>query len=418
MPASREEVLREKYAVLASALNERTRRLWAATEAKALGRGGQSLTARATGMSRTTIYHGLQELRQGADTQNPFAPNGEQGAWRSGRVRRPGGGRKSLLHHQPTLLAALETLVDSTSRGDPESPLRWTCKSVRQLTVELQEQGHTIGRQKVNELLAHLGYSLQANCKTKEGASHPDRNAQFEHISAQVQAFQERNQPVVSVDTKKKELVGDFKNGGREWRPLGEPEMVRVHDFADKELGKAIPYGVYDLTANEGWVSVGTDHDTAEFAVETLRRWWQHMGCLAYPEATELLITADGGGSNGSRSRLWKVALQRWADEVGLRIAVCHFPPGTSKWNKIEHRMFSHIAMNWRGQPLTSHEVIINLIANTRTQSGLRIRAQLDTNQYPTGVVVTDQELASLNLEKADFHGEWNYVLIPRSNPN
>ena len=407
--ASLEAILREKFAALEPVLNERTRRRWAATEANALGRGGQSLMAKVTGMSRTTIYLGLQELQQDA----AGAP-----ATREGWIRRPGGGRKPLLYHQPTLLGDLEGLVESTTRGDPESPLRWTCKSVRQLAAELQAQGHPIGRQKVSELLAQLGYSLQANRKTKEGANHPDRNAQFEYINAQVQAFQGRNQPVVSVDTKKKELVGDFKNGGREWRPQGEPEAVRVHDFVDKELGKAIPYGVYDLTLNEGWVSVGTDHDTAEFAVETLRRWWQHMGRLVYPEATEVLITADGGGSNGSRCRLWKVALQRLADDLGLRLAVCHLPPGTSKWNKIEHRMFSHIAMNWRGQPLTSHEVIIHLIANTTTQSGLRIRAELDANRYPTGVVVTDQELASLNLKKADFHGEWNYIIRPRTNRN
>lgn len=408
MQAARmEEALREKFAALEPLLDERMRRLWAATEAKALGYGGQSLMAQVTGMSRSTIYLGLQELKHQGDRAAPTL--------RRGRVRRPGGGRKTLLYHQPTLLRDLEALVEPTSRGDPESPLRWTCKSVRQLAAELQEQGHTVGRQKVSELLAFLGYSLQANRKTKEGGDHADRNVQFEYINAQVQAFQEHNQPVVSVDTKKKELVGDFKNGGREWRPQGAPEMVRVHDFVDKELGKAIPYGVYDLTTNQGWVSVGTDHDTAEFAVETLRRWWQHLGRWAYPEAAKLLVTADGGGSNGSRCRLWKVALQRLADDLGLQIVICHFPPGTSKWNKIEHCLFSHIAMNWRGQPLTSHEVMVNLIGNTRTQTGLRIQAELDTNRYPTGIVVTDQELASLNLEKADFHGDWNYTLMPRT---
>jgi hypothetical protein len=316
--------------------------------------------------------------------------------------------------HDPTLVDALLALVEPTSRGDPEAPLRWTCKSVRQLAAELHRQGHPVGRQKVAALLADLRYSLRANRKTKEGAAHPDRNTQFEYINAQAQAFQHRGQPVISVDTKKKELVGDFKNGGREWRPPGEPEEVRVHDFVDKDLGKAIPYGVYDLSANTGWVSVGCDHDTAEFAVESLRRWWYHMGVAAYPQATELLITADGGGSNSSRSRVWKVALQRLADELGLQISVCHFPPGTSKWNKIEHRLFSHISLNWRGRPLTSHEVIVNLIANTTTQQGLTIQAQRDTDQYPIGVTVTDQELATVNLQKAAFHGEWNYAIAPR----
>ena len=316
--------------------------------------------------------------------------------------------------HDPTLVDALLALVEPTSRGVPEAPLRWTCKSVRQLAAELHRQGHPVGRQKVAALLADLRYSLRANRKTKEGAAHPDRNAQFEYINAQAQAFQHRGQPVISVDTKKKELVGDFKNGGREWRPPGEPEEVRVHDFVDKDLGKAIPYGVYDLSANTGWVSVGCDHDTAEFAVESLRRWWYHMGVAVYPQATELLITADGGGSNSSRSRVWKVALQRLADELGLQISVCHFPPGTSKWNKIEHRLFSHISLNWRGRPLTSHEVIVNLIANTTTQQGLTIQAQRDTDHYPTGVTVTDQELATVNLQKAAFHGEWNYTIAPR----
>lgn len=409
---SMEVVLREKFAALKPVLDERTRRLWAATEARALGRGGQSLVAKATGLSRSTIRLGLRELMAGSVTAEPLGQLG------SARIRRPGGGRKSLLYHQPTLLGDLEALVEPTSRGDAESPLRWTGKSVRQLAAELQAQGHQVERQKVSELLAYLGYSLQANRKTHEGANHADRDAQFEYIQAQVEAFQEHFQPVVSVDTKKKELVGQFKNNGRVWRPTGTPETVRVHDFVDKQLGKAIPYGVYDMTFNEGWVSVGTDHDTAEFAVATLRRWWQHMGRLVYPKATQLLITADGGGSNSSRCRLWKVALQRWADDVGWRIAVCHFPPGTSKWNKIEHRMFSHIAMNWRGQPLTSHEVILNLMSHTTTQQGLRIRAELDTNRYPTGLVVTDQELASINLEKADFHGEWNYHITSRSKRN
>jgi hypothetical protein len=308
---------------------------------------------------------------------------------------------------------ALEALVEPTSRGDPQSPLRWTCKSVRHLAEELTAQGYPIGRQKVADLLHALGYSLQANRKTQEGTAHPDRNAQFEYIKAQVQIFQQRAQPVVSVDTKKKELVGEFKNGGREWRPQKQPLSVRVHDFPDPQLGKAIPYGVYDLTTNTGWISVGIDHDTAEFAVETLRRWWRQMGAPVYSPATELLITADGGGSNGSRGRLWKVALQRLADELGLHIRVCHFPPGTSKWNKIEHRMFSHITLNWRGKPLTSHEVIVKLIANTTTRQGLRIEVALDTNCYPTGIGVTDEEFAGVNLQRADFHGEWNYTISP-----
>jgi hypothetical protein len=401
--ADRVALLREKYGALKPVMDERTRRLWAATEAKALGRGGQTVVAQATGMSRRTIASGLRELQQAAE-----------GVPASRRLRRAGGGRTPLTVHDPTLVDALLALVEPTSRGDPEAPLRWTCKSVRQLAAELHRQGHPVGRQKVAALLADLRYSLRANRKTKEGAAHPDRNAQFEYINAQAQAFQHRGQPVISVDTKKKELVGDFKNGGREWRPPGEPEEVRVHDFVDKDLGKAIPYGVYDLSANTGWVSVGCDHDTAEFAVESLRRWWYHMGVAVYPQATELLITADGGGSNSSRSRVWKVALQRLADELGLQISVCHFPPGTSKWNKIEHRLFSHISLNWRGRPLTSHEVIVNLIANTTTQQGLTIQAQRDTDHYPTGVTVTDQELATVNLQKAAFHGEWNYTIAPR----
>jgi len=398
-----ENIIREKFTALEAVLDERSRRLWAATEAKALGHGGQTLVATATGMSRNTIHVGLRELGHTSDALTGAAK----------RVRRPGGGRKRLIAHDPLLVAHLDALVEPTSRGDPQSPLRWTCKSTRQLAAALQQQGHKVGRQKVAALLAELGYSLQANRKTKEGASHPDRDAQFTYINAQVQAFQARGQPVVSVDTKKKELVGDFKNGGREWQPQGQPELVRAYDFVDKQLGKGIPYGVYDQTANMGWVSVGSDHDTAAFAVETLRRWWSNMGAPRYGEATELLITADGGGSNGSRSRLWKVALQRLADAIGLRLSVCHFPPGTSKWNKIEHRMFSHISLNWRGKPLTSHEVIVNLIANTTTQTGLTIRAALDTHQYPTGIKVTDQELEHVRLRQADFHGEWNYTILP-----
>lgn len=398
--ASTEAAIRQRFEGLASTLDERQRRLWAAAEATTWGYGGVSLVSRSTGISRRAIHVGLHELQADATT-----------VLTTTRVRRSGAGRKSLTQMQPTLLAALDALVEPTSRGDPESPLRWTCKGVRRLAAELQRQGFTIGRQRVAELLAELGYSLQANRKTREGNQHPDRNAQFEYIAGQVRRFQNRGQPVISVDTKKKELVGNFKNVGREWCPHGKPPEVNVHDFMDKKLGKAIPYGVYDLTANAGWVSVGTDHDTADFAVETIRRWWRKMGRRLYPRATELLITADGGGSNSSRNRRWKVALQDLADELNLFITVCHFPPGTSKWNKIEHCLFSQIGINWRGQPLTSHEVIVQLIANTRTETGLRVRAALDTNSYPTGLKVTNAKLASVNLRPARFHGEWNYTI-------
>jgi hypothetical protein len=393
--------VRRRFAALAPTLNERQRRLWAAAEAKALGYGGITTVEHATGVSRRAIRIGLRELADG-----PATPD-------DGRVRRPGGGRKPLRDTQPGLAAALEKLVEPTSRGDPDSPLRWTCKGVRRLASELGDQGFRIGRQCVAELLRELGYSLQANCKAREGSNHPDRDAQFGYINEQVRAFQRRGQPVISVDTKKKELVGDFKNAGREWRPKGKPEEVRVHDFVDKKLGKAIPYGVYDLTANAAWVSVGIDHDTAEFATEAIRRWWRNMGSGAYPKATQVLITADSGGSNGSRSRLWKVALQRLADETGLAIGVCHYPPGTSKWNKIEHRLFSQIAVNWRGRPLSSIEVVVELIAATKTQTGLRVHAAADTACYPTGVKVPDKELATVKLHRAAFHGDWNYTIRP-----
>jgi hypothetical protein len=396
-----EAAIRLRFAQVAALLDERRRRLWAAAEAKAVGYGGISVVARATGLTRPTIHAGLKELASGI------------ACLPKGRVRRSGAGGKSLAHIQPDLPAALDALVEPTARGDPESPLRWTCKSVRKLAAELQRQGYRIGRQKVADLLRKLGYSLQGNRKTREGGQHADRNAQFEYIAGQVRKLQSRGQPVISVDTKKKELVGDFKNGGREWRPQGQPEGVRVHDFLDKKLGKAIPYGVYDLAANTGWVSVGIDHDTSDFAVETIRRWWRHMGRKRYPEAKELLITADGGGSNGCRSRLWKFALQGLANELGLIIRVCHLPPGTSKWNKIEHRLFSQIAINWRGRPLTSHEVIVQLIAETKTETGLRVRAALDKRSYPTGRKVTNQELAEINLHRAKFHGEWNYKIRP-----
>ena len=397
-----EAAIRQRFLELRPALNERGRRLWAASEAKALRYGGITLVARATGLSRRAIHAALNELHAGT-TLPP------------GRVRRAGAGRKPLTAAQPGLLAALEALVEPTARGDPDSPLRWTCKGVRRLAAALRSQGFRIGRQTVTALLRELGYSLQANRKTREGSRHPDRDAQFEYIAARVRRFQRRGQPVISVDTKKKERLGDFKNGGREWRAKGKPEEVRVHDFMGKRLGKAIPYGVYDLAANAGWVSVGIDHDTAAFAVETIRRWWRHMGQPLYPRATALLITADGGGSNSCRNRLWKVALQRLADELGLAISVCHFPPGTSKWNKIEHRLFSQIAVNWRGRPLTSLEVIVQLIGDTRTETGLQVRAELDNSCYPTGTKVTDEELAAVRLRRAKFHGEWNYTVHPAS---
>jgi len=397
------KTVRRKYRTLAPVLDERSRRIWAAAEAEALGYGGQSIVAAATGISRTTISSELAGSK------------GESATVRGKKLRSAGGGRKKLIDREPGLLSALESLVEPTTRGDPESPLRWTCKSTRQLASALGAQGYRIGRQTVATLLDDLGYSLQGNRKTKEGSSHPDRDAQFNYINNLVKDFQRREQPVVSVDTKKKELVGDFGNGGKEWRPKGEPEPVRVYDFVDKRLGKVNPYGVYDPTANVGWVSVGVDHDTAEFAVEALRRWWKKMGRVCYPEATELLITADGGGSNGSRVGLWKVSLQQLANETELRISVCHFPPGTSKWNKIEHRMFSHISLNWRGKPLVSHEVVVHLIAATTTRTGLKIEAELDTNVYPTGIKVTDEQMKNIRIVKSNFHGEWNYTIIPEN---
>lgn len=395
------EKVRRKFERLSPVLNERGRRVWAAVEAEALGYGGQSIVAKATGLSRTTLHRGHVEQRPDALNRPP------------GGIRKKGGGRKKLTSMEPELLMALERLVEPTTRGDPESPLRWTCRSTRQLAAVLSEQGHSISHQTVASLLDELGYRLQGNQKTKEGSGHPDRDAQFRYIQSRVEEIQNQGQPVVSVDTKKKELIGDFKNGGREWHRQGEPEPVRVYDFVGKALGKANPYGVYDPTANLGWGSVGVDHDTAEFAVETLRRWWENMGRARYPNATELLVTADGGGSNGTRVRLWKVALQRLANQTGLRISVCHFPPGTSKWNKIEHRLFSHISMNWRGKPLYSHEVIVNLIASTTTGTGLKIEAELDANVYPTGIQVTDEELNRVRIQRAEFHGEWNYTILP-----
>jgi hypothetical protein len=399
------ERIETKYRLLAPYMDERMRRNWAATEVQTCGWGGLRAVSRALGMSPNTIRKGLGELAMRAE--NPDAPVDP-------RLRQPGGGRKRQTEVDPELADQLEGLVEPGSRGDPESLLRWTCKSTTRLAEELRRLGHPASPRTVGRLLNAAGYSLQSNRKTKEGAAHPDRNAQFEHIQKTARAFQQRGEPVISIDTKKKELVGAFKNGGREWRPKGEPEAVQVHDFLDPQLGKAIPYGVYDVSANQGWVSVGIDHDTARFAAEAVHRWWKKMGAKRYRQTRELLITADGGGSNGSRSRLWKVALQELANRFEFPIRVCHFPPGTSKWNKIEHRMFSHITQNWRGRPLVSHEVIVQLIGHTRTAAGLKIRAELDAGLYPTGIKVTDSELDALNLRRADFHGDWNYTLLPK----
>ena len=396
-----------KFKALKQDMDERLQRLWVAAEAEALGWGGVSIAAKATGMSRTTIAAGQSELSE----RRSSIPNLDAGPR---RVRRVGGGRKTLTENDPGLLAALDALVEPTTRGDPMTPLRWTCLSVRRLAQELGKQGRKLSPQKVADLLHEMGYSLQSNRKVIEGTSHPDRDAQFQHIASTAAQYQAAGDPVISVDTKKKELVGDFKNGGREWRPKGDPEQVRVHDFIDPELGKVAPYGVYDIAANQGWVSVGIDHDTAEFAVESIRRWWKEMGQPRYPNARRLLITADGGGSNGYRVRLWRVQLQKLADEMDLIIQVCHLPPGTSKWNKIEHRMFCHITNNWRGRPLVSREVVVNLIGNTTTDSGLHIRSQLDENTYEAGIKVSDEELAELAIERDPFHGEWNYRLRPR----
>jgi hypothetical protein len=399
------ERIRRKFQALAPVLDERARRRWAAAEALELPWGGLTAVAAATGLSRTTITAGIRELRD-ADAAPALA----------GRIRRPGGGRLLVEETDPGLWDALDALIDPVTRGDPESPLRWTCKSTRRLADELTRQRHPVSARTVAALLREMGYSLQANRKTREGGRHPDRNAQFEYINGQTRRLQKRGQPVVSVDTKKKELLGDFKNGGREWQPPGEPEEVRVHDFQDRTLGKAIPYGVYDVANNQGWVSVGVHHDTAQFAARTIRRWWDHMGCRRFPRARELLITADGGGSNSCRSRLWKVALQELADAIGLQLRVCHFPPGTSKWNKIEHRLFSFITQNWRGKPLVSRQAVVELIASTTTRTGLLVRADLDTTPYETGIKVSDEEMSKLRLTPCDFHGEWNYSIAPRRN--
>jgi hypothetical protein len=396
-----EQAIGERYRALAGELDERRRRLWAAAEARSHGRGGIAAVARATGIAENTIRAGLRELESG----QTLAPR---------RVRRPGGGRKPITQTDPTLLGDLERLVDPEARGDPDLPLRWTAKSVRRLAEGLRELGHRVSHETVARLLRGLGYRLQANRKTREGTSHPDRDAQFGHINQTVAAALAAGQPAISVDTKKKELVGDFANGGREWRPKGAPELVRTHDFKDKQLGKAIPYGVYDLASDEGWVSVGIDHDTAQFAVASIRAWWQHLGSARYPEATTLTITADCGGSNGNRSRLWRTELQRLADQTGLAIQVRHLPPGTSKWNKIEHRLFSFISQNWRGKPLVSTQVIVNLIGATTTRAGLQVYARLDEGSYPRDVKVSGAGLAAVNIERHDFHPEWNYTIKPR----
>lgn len=398
----REEEIKRRYERIAGELDERTRRLFAANEAMAIGWGGISAVSRATGRARQVISAGIKQLQQGEQA-------GE------GRIRRMGGGRKSTLSKDPHLREDLERLVEPVTRGDPESPLRWTSKSVRKLAKELQRMGHQVSHELVSELLHALGYSLQANRKTREGGTHPDRDAQFEHLNAQAEAFLAAGEPVVSVDAKKKELVGDFKNAGREWRPQGEPEQVRVYDFPIPELGRATPYGGYDLGRNTGWVNVGIDHNTAAFAVESIRRWWKEVGRQQYPQAKRLLISADGGGSNGSRVRLWKWEVQQLADETGLSITVCHLPPGTSKWNKIEHRLFAWISQNWRGKPLTNYAVILKLIAATTTEAGLTVQCQLDTNRYPAGRKISEEQMATLSIRPDAFHGEWNYTILPRA---
>jgi hypothetical protein len=395
------EIIRQKYCLLRPELDERARRCWAAAEAMSLGYGGVFAVARATGMARNTVAAGIRELST-ADRLDPT------------RIRRPGGGGKTRTATDPGLAAALDALVDPVTRGDPESPLRWTCKSTYRLAAELTRQGHPVSPRTVARLLRGADYSLQSTRKAREGGTHPDRNAQFECINRRVRAFQRRGWPVLSVDTKKKELVGDFRNAGREWQPAGCPERVRVHDFLDARLGKAIPYGVYDVTRNRGWVSVGVDHDTARFAVAALRRWHQRCGAAAFPRARGVLITADGGGSNGVRNRLWKVALQEWADASGWAVTVSHFPPGTSKWNKVEHRLFCHITGNWRGRPLVSVETVVRLIASTTTEAGLVVEAEADTNPYPVGIKVSDEELHAVRLARDRFHGEWNYTIRPR----
>ncbi len=395
-----EAVLVAKYTVVGPALDERARRLWAAAESRAIGYGGDATVSAATGIARETIRKGRREIEQGVEL--------------TGRLRRVGAGRPSIDKTQPGVKKALEEMVDPLTRGDPTSPLRWTCKSRAKLAAGLAKKGWTISSTTVGRLLHELGYSLQSVRKSREGTSHPDRNAQFESINAMADTFLQGRQPVISVDTKKKELVGNFKNGGREWQPRGTPEKALVHDFPADATGKAIPYGVYDMARNEAWVNVGCDHDTPAFAVASIRRWWKMMGARAYPRARKLFITADAGGSNGYRARAWKLELQRFADETHLRIRVSHFPPGTSKWNKIEHRLFCHITENWRGKPLRTFETIVDLIGNTRTETGLRVKARLDKRKYPAGVVITKAQMNEITLFRDEFHGEWNYELRPR----
>ena len=396
------EFIKESYSLIAPHLNEKQLRLLAAAEAKALGFGGVSTIAALTSLSRPTITKALKELAETPDTNNDE------------RIRRPGGGRKKTKDADPELVDLLEHLVDPETRGDPMSPLRWTCKSTRQLSRALTEAGHPVSHKVVAELLKEQGYSLQANRKTIEGGDHPDRSDQFRYINNQAGTFLSQGHPVISVDTKKKELVGQYKNAGEEWTPSGAPESVNVYDFVNVEVGKAIPYGIYDISRNSGWVNVGCDHDTSAFAVESIRRWWNTMGSKIYSESDKLLICADGGGSNGSRVRLWKLELQSFSNETGLEITVSHFPPGTSKWNKIEHRLFSHISMNWRGRPLISHEVVVDLISATTTQKGLTVTAQLDCNIYPLKIKVTDEQMDRLNLHRHLFHGDWNYTVRPK----
>jgi hypothetical protein len=398
------ESIRAKFERLRSVMDERVTRLWAAAEAESLGYGGIAMVVAATGISKSRIRAGIRDLAE-------HAVNPPTTSARAQRVRRPGAGRPLLVQKDPTLQADLDSLVDPATRGDPESPLRWTCKSKDKLAAELVAMGHKVSATKVGRLLVDLGYSLQVVRKTREGTQSPDRNAQFEHINKTAKAFMKRGQPVVSVDTKKKELIGDFKNNGHEWQPKGTPEAVRVHDFIDKDLGKVIPYGVYDSARNEAWVSVGVDHDTAEFAVATLERWWREMGKKAYPNATQLLLTADGGGSNSPRTRLWRVELQRFADVTGLDVSVCHFPPGTSKWNKIEHRLFSQITQNWRGRPLINRETVVSLIRATTTQSGLRVRSKLDVRKYEVKKEVSAEQLELVRIDRHRFRGDWNYTV-------
>lgn len=397
--------LQKRFQRVSPFLDEKRRRILAAAEAEVLGYGGITKVARATGLSRVTITQGINELNS--------QPAMESRNNKQERIRKIGGGRKKETDRDPSIVRDLEALIEPYTSGDPESSLRWTCKSVRRLSKELNEQGHHTSHRMVAELLNELGYSLQANRKTLEGASHPDRDAQFKYIHRKVKKFQAQGCPVISVDTKKKELVGRYKNNGKELCPKGMPESVNVHDFENKELGKVAPYGVFDLSLNEGWVNIGIDHDTSAFAVESIRRWWHMMGTQSYSSAEHLLITADSGGSNGARVRLWKTELQKLANETGLNISVCHLPPGTSKWNKIEHQLFSYISQNWRGKPLVSHEVIVNLIAATTTKTGLKVRCQIDNNKYPKGIKISDEEMKQININRASFHGEWNYTIRP-----